>query len=225
MRLAPQPGDEFWLTFKIMSSAITRLGRKPHHTPCFQEIQRASGPACAGTGHTRLISRCARMTTISPTWCLTSYAEGLFCARRHARRRDAAALLDACRAASGNCINTFSILQNCGVPIVPDRDHVSASSRFKPCQRGHWQITEETLKVVQFPSFINQPCIASMKKRISSRFSRLPVTWPSWRYFPGRDFLSNALNQPQCRGALMLERGRSLRRPPAQVPRRPGDCV
>jgi sulfopyruvate decarboxylase TPP-binding subunit len=50
----------------------------------------------------------------------------------------------------GNCVNTFSILQNCAAPVVLIVTMRGEFNDFNPWQRPMGKMTEETLKLCGF---------------------------------------------------------------------------
>jgi len=100
------------------------------------------------TGHTRLISLCAQDNEITDV-VLTSEAEGPGLVLGATLGGERAALLMQ-SSGVGNCINTFSILQNCGAPIVLIVTMRGEFNDFNPWQRPMGKMTEETLKLCGF---------------------------------------------------------------------------
>jgi sulfopyruvate decarboxylase TPP-binding subunit len=100
------------------------------------------------TGHTRLIALCAQDNEITDV-VLTSEAEGPGLVLGATLGGERAALLMQ-SSGVGNCINTFSVLQNCGVPCVLVVTMRGEFNDFNPWQRPMGQITEQTLKLCGF---------------------------------------------------------------------------
>ena len=100
------------------------------------------------TGHTRLIALCAQDNEIKDV-VLTSEAEGPGLVLGATLGGERAALLMQ-SSGVGNCINTFSILQNCAAPLVLIVTMRGEFNDFNPWQRPMGKMTEETLKLCGF---------------------------------------------------------------------------
>jgi sulfopyruvate decarboxylase TPP-binding subunit len=100
------------------------------------------------TGHTRLIELCTQDNEITDV-VLTSEAEGPGLVLGATLGGERAALLMQ-SSGVGNCVNTFSLLQNCGAPCVLLVTMRGEFNDFNPWQRPMGQITGETLKLCGF---------------------------------------------------------------------------
>jgi sulfopyruvate decarboxylase TPP-binding subunit len=118
-------------------------------------IFRRNGVAQVGyvpdTGHARLIALCQQDNAIIDV-VLTSEAEGpgLVLGAALGGRR-AALLMQS--SGVGNCINTFSLLRNCGVACVILVTMRGEFDDFNPWQVPMGSITEQTLKLAGFLTY------------------------------------------------------------------------
>jgi sulfopyruvate decarboxylase alpha subunit len=103
------------------------------------------------TGHSRLISLCQEDNEITDV-VLTTEAEGagLVLGAVLGGRR-AALLMQS--SGVGNCINTFSLLRNCGIPCVILVTMRGEFDDFNPWQVPMGSITEATLKLCGFLTY------------------------------------------------------------------------
>jgi sulfopyruvate decarboxylase TPP-binding subunit len=100
------------------------------------------------TGHTPLIALCEQDNEITDV-VLTSEAEGPGLVLGATLGGERAALLMQ-SSGVGNCINMFSLFQNCGVPCVLLATMRGEFNDFNPWQRPMGSITEATLKLCGF---------------------------------------------------------------------------
>lgn len=100
------------------------------------------------TGHTRLISLCEQDNEITDV-VLTSEAEGPGLVLGATLGGERAALLMQ-SSGVGNCINTFSLLQNCGIPCVVVVTMRGEFNDFNPWQVPMGSIAGDTLKLCGF---------------------------------------------------------------------------
>jgi sulfopyruvate decarboxylase TPP-binding subunit len=118
-------------------------------------IFRRNGVAQVGyvpdTGHARLIALCQQDHAITDV-VLTSEAEGpgLVLGAALGGRR-AALLMQS--SGVGNCINTFSLLRNCGIACVILVTMRGEFDDFNPWQVPMGSITEQTLKLAGFLTY------------------------------------------------------------------------
>jgi len=118
-------------------------------------IFRRTGVAQVGyvpdTGHARLIALCQQDNAIIDV-VLTSEAEGpgLVLGAALGGRR-AALLMQS--SGVGNCINTFSLLRNCGIACVILVTMRGEFDDFNPWQVPMGSITEQTLKLAGFLTY------------------------------------------------------------------------
>ena len=103
------------------------------------------------TGHARLISLCQQDNEIIDV-VLTSEAEGAGLVLGAALGGQRAALLMQCSGV-GNCINTFSLLRNCGIPCIILVTMRGEFADFNPWQVPMGSITEPTLKLCGFLTY------------------------------------------------------------------------
>ena len=103
------------------------------------------------TGHAQLISLCQADNEITDV-VLTTEAEGPALALGAALGGERTALLMQ-SSGVGNCINTFSLLKNCAVPIVILVTMRGEFNDFNPWQVPMGSITEPTLKLCGFLTY------------------------------------------------------------------------
>jgi sulfopyruvate decarboxylase TPP-binding subunit len=103
------------------------------------------------TGHAKLIALCQADNEITDV-VLTTEAEGPALALGAALGGQRTALLMQ-SSGVGNCINTFSLLKNCAVPIVILVTMRGEFNDFNPWQVPMGSITEPTLKLCGFLTY------------------------------------------------------------------------
>ena len=103
------------------------------------------------TGHARLISLCQEDNAITDV-ALTTEAEGPGLVLGAALGGQRAALLMQ-SSGVGNCINTFSLLRNCGIACVVLVTMRGEFADFNPWQVPMGSITEPTLKLCGFLTY------------------------------------------------------------------------
>ena len=103
------------------------------------------------TGHARLITLCQEDNEITDV-VLTTEAEGAGLVLGASLGGQRAALLMQ-TSGVGNCINTFSLLQNCAVPCVVLVTMRGEFADFNPWQVPMGSITEPTLKLCGFLTY------------------------------------------------------------------------
>lgn len=103
------------------------------------------------TGLSRLIALCQADNTITDV-VLTSEAEGAGLVLGAALGGQRAALMMQ-SSGVGNCINTFSLLRNCGIPCVVLVTMRGEFGDFNPWQVPMGSITEPTLKLCGFMTY------------------------------------------------------------------------
>jgi sulfopyruvate decarboxylase alpha subunit len=103
------------------------------------------------TGHSRLIKLCQQDPEITDV-VLTSEAEGAGLVAGAALGGQRAALLMQ-SSGVGNCINMFSLLQNCGFPCLVLVTMRGEFADFNPWQVPMGSITEQVLKLCGFLTY------------------------------------------------------------------------
>jgi sulfopyruvate decarboxylase alpha subunit len=103
------------------------------------------------TGHSRLIALCQQDPEITDV-VLTSEAEGAGLVAGAALGGERAALLMQ-SSGVGNCINMFSLLQNCGFPCLILVTMRGEFADFNPWQVPMGSITEQVLKLCGFLTY------------------------------------------------------------------------
>jgi sulfopyruvate decarboxylase alpha subunit len=103
------------------------------------------------TGHARLMTLCQEDNAITDV-VLTSEAEGPGLILGAALGGQRTALLMQ-SSGVGNCINTFSLLKNCGVPCIVLVTMRGEFNDFNPWQVPMGSITEATLKLAGFTTY------------------------------------------------------------------------
>jgi sulfopyruvate decarboxylase alpha subunit len=102
-------------------------------------------------GHSRLIELCVRDPDIHDV-VLTTEEEGIGLATGAALGGERAALLMQ-SSGVGNCINTFSLLKNCGFPCLVLITMRGEFAEFNPWQVPMGSITEASLKLCGFLTY------------------------------------------------------------------------
>ena len=103
------------------------------------------------TGHSRLITMCQEDNEITDV-VLTTEAEGAGLVLGAALGGQRTALLMQ-SSGVGNCINTFSLLRNCGIPCIILVTMRGEFADFNPWQVPMGSITEPTLKLCGFLTY------------------------------------------------------------------------
>ena len=103
------------------------------------------------TGHARLIALCQQDNAITDV-VLTSEAEGPGLVLGAALGGKRSALLMQ-SSGVGNCVNTFSLLRNCGIGCVLVVTMRGEFNDFNPWQIPMGSITEQTLKLAGFLTY------------------------------------------------------------------------
>jgi sulfopyruvate decarboxylase alpha subunit len=107
-------------------------------------------------GHSRLIQRCQADPNITDV-VLTTEEEGVGLVAGAALGGQRAAILMQ-SSGVGNCINTFSLIQNCGFPCLILITMRGEFAEFNPWQVPMGSITEASLKLCEFLTYrINTP--------------------------------------------------------------------
>ena len=133
------------------SSAPAESGWPDRIHAVFQRSGVAQVGYVPDTGHARLITLCREDNAIADV-VLTTEAEGPGLVLGAALGGKRAALLMQ-SSGVGNCVNTFSLLRNCGVACVILVTMRGEFDDFNPWQVPMGSITEQTLKLAGFLTY------------------------------------------------------------------------